>query len=216
MTRPKERKVIKSRLVLQIKYDENGNEVKKKIRLVAKSCAQQPGIDFHGTYAPVVKPSSIRLMIALSVKFGLKIHHMDVVTAYLKGHLDEHVYMEIPEHLAEMLEEIIKHKANPPSIIETANKWRAKIDYGDMVCLLQKALYGLKQGGKQWYERLDQKLRDMKLTPLNSDPCLFMKKEERTILLAAVYVDDILIACNNEYWLHETKHHLGTHFEIKN
>lgn len=213
--RPADRKVIKSRLVLQTKYNSKGEELKKKIRLVAKGCAQQPGIDFHETYAPVIKSSSIIMVMALAVKLKLKVHQMDVVTAYLNGKLEESVYMEIPEHLEEILKEILEVKESPTHVQETARKWLSKVRRPDQVCLLKKALYGLKQAGRQWFRKLDQKLQEMELSPLSLDPCLFIRRQNHKIILVAVYVDDLIIATNDDSWLSETKRQLGRSFEMK-
>lgn len=83
---------------------------KKKARLVAKSCSQRPGEDFHETYSPVARSTSIRLLAAMSAELGLQMHQMDVVTAYLNGELTEDKYMEIPEQLREVLVKIVAGK----------------------------------------------------------------------------------------------------------
>ena len=40
---------------------------------------------------------SIRTVIALAVEKGLKLHQMDVNTAFLHGELEEEIYMKQPE-----------------------------------------------------------------------------------------------------------------------
>ena len=40
---------------------------------------------------------SIRVLIALAAIYNLYIHQMDVKTAFLKGDLDEEIYMSQPE-----------------------------------------------------------------------------------------------------------------------
>jgi hypothetical protein len=39
----------------------------------------------------------IRILLAIAAIFGLEIHQMDVVTAFLAGELEEEIYMEQPE-----------------------------------------------------------------------------------------------------------------------
>ena len=64
-----------------------------KARLVAKGYSQRQGIDYEETFSPVARFESVRLMIALAVHNKLKLHQMDIKTAFLNGELSEEVYM---------------------------------------------------------------------------------------------------------------------------
>ena len=86
---PPSRKPIGSRFVLKTKLKANGDIERRKARLVAKGYAQRPGTDFQDTFAPVVRTSSIRMLMALSAEWNLTVHQMDVVTAYLHGEVEE-------------------------------------------------------------------------------------------------------------------------------
>lgn len=50
-------------------------------------------MDYHETFAPVVRHSTIRIVLALAVQFELLVHHIDIVAAYLNGDLEDDVYM---------------------------------------------------------------------------------------------------------------------------
>ncbi|CAF0991516.1 unnamed protein product [Brachionus calyciflorus] len=52
------------------------------------------GIDYQETFAPVVKLQSLRLLIAIAVQVGLKMHYVDISTAFLYGDIDEEIYIE--------------------------------------------------------------------------------------------------------------------------
>jgi len=54
------------------------------------------GIDFEETFAPVVRFSSIRTLLAFAANNDMIIHQMDVVTAFLNGELQEEIYMQQP------------------------------------------------------------------------------------------------------------------------
>ena len=82
-TAPLDRKVITRR-----KKDRDGKVLKYKARWVVHGYKQKEGLDYLDTFAIVVKPVSYKKLIRISVKRGLTIHHMDVVTAFLYGFLD--------------------------------------------------------------------------------------------------------------------------------
>ena len=55
----------------------------KEIFVVARGFSQIEGIDYEETFAPVVRYSSMRAILALSVQMGWHIHQMDVKNAFL-------------------------------------------------------------------------------------------------------------------------------------
>ncbi|GJV82537.1 retrovirus-related pol polyprotein from transposon TNT 1-94 [Tanacetum coccineum] len=90
-------KAIKSKWIFKRKLRVDGNIEKFKAWLVAKGFTQREGLDYIDTYAPVVRTTTIRILIALGFINKLIIYQMDVKTAFLNGELDEEVYMEQPE-----------------------------------------------------------------------------------------------------------------------
>lgn len=195
---------------------------KKYVSWQRGGCSQRSGEDFHETYSPVARTTSIRLLAALAAEMGLQIHQMDVITAYLNGKLEEDVYMEIPEQLREVLIKIIagRHIGSNAKMIQkeevmrTSARWLNAInEHQDSVCLLKKALYGLRQSGLQWYRRLATKLRQLGMQPTRRDPCMSRRKEH--VMIIAIYVDDILLATNSSNWLKEIKQQLAESFEMK-
>ena len=57
---------------------------------------------------------------------------------------------------------------------------------------LKKALYGLKQAPRAWYDRLTEYLVSHGFTRGQVDQTLFIKKENGELIVAQVYVDDII------------------------
>lgn len=55
------------------------------------------GVDYEETYAPVVRYTTIRLLMGIAAHRGLKIHQTDAVTAFLQGDLDEEIYLGQPK-----------------------------------------------------------------------------------------------------------------------
>ena len=112
--------IVGCRWIFTVKYKPNGDIDRYKARLVAKGYNQQPGIDFTETYSPVIKSTTIRLVLGLAVNKDWPVRQIDVNTAFLQGTLNEEVFM-----------------CQPPGFIDS--------DRPTHVCKLRKAIYGLKQ-----------------------------------------------------------------------
>ena len=75
-------KTIGCKWVLRKKLKPDGSIDKFKARLVAKGFKQKTNLDFFDTFSPVTRITSIRLLIVITAIFDLKIHQMDVKTAF--------------------------------------------------------------------------------------------------------------------------------------
>ena len=94
---PKDCKLVSSKWIFKRKVGSTGLVEQYKARLVAQGYSQRPGVDYDETFSPVVRSESIQAVIALAAQNNLKLHQMDVTTAFLNGELKEVVYMKQPD-----------------------------------------------------------------------------------------------------------------------
>lgn len=82
--------------MFRTKFHSDGSIERHKARLVAQGFTQVPGLDFGHTFSHVVKSSTVRVILALSVHNGWSLHQLDVKNAFLNGVLRESVFMTQP------------------------------------------------------------------------------------------------------------------------
>ena len=82
---PPNKQEIGCKWIYKLKFNKEGHIDRHKARLVAKGFAQEYGIDYEETYAPVAKMSSIRLLLSLTALHKWKLWQMDVNNAFLNG-----------------------------------------------------------------------------------------------------------------------------------
>ena len=163
-----DKNVIGTKWVFRNKLDENGKITRKKARLVCKGYAQEEGLDYGETFAPIARMEGVRTLLAYATYKDFKVCQMDVKSTFLNGILEEEVYIE-----------------QPKGFVDEKNK--------DMVCKLHKALYGLKQAPRAWYERLHKYLVKIGFERTDDNNNLYIKAEKgKDILISEIFVDDII------------------------
>nr|KYP42517.1 Copia protein [Cajanus cajan] len=114
---------------------------------------------------------------------------MDVTNAFLHGDLDEEVYMAIPPGY--------------------------KVPKSNLVCRLRKSLYGLRQASRNWHAKLSQALIKYGFVQSSSDHSLFTYSAEHIFLAVLIYVDDLVIAGNDNKACCSFKSYLNRCFHMK-
>jgi hypothetical protein len=170
---PKNKNIITTKWVFNTKRDSNNNIYKYKARLVARGFKQKWGIDYELTYSPTLNIDGLKLIFAISAALKWNIFQLDIKAAYLNAPLDKDIYTTIP---------------------------KGDTRFGRGYWKLNKALYGLKQSGRQWYNTIRKFLIKNEFIQIKSEQCIFkFTKNNITKCIIGLYVDDMVIAGENEY-----------------
>ena len=147
------------------------------------------GVDYDETFAPVSRMESIRILLALACHLKFKLYQMDVKIAFLNGFLKEDVYV-----------------AQPKGFIDP--------HFLDYVLYLKKALYGLKNAPRAWYDRLTKYLVSHGFIRGKAYQTLFIKREDGELIIAQVYIDDIIFESTKDELAHSFSKLMQAKFEM--
>ncbi|KAL5837333.1 hypothetical protein ACOSQ3_014502 [Xanthoceras sorbifolium] len=186
---PPGKKALHNKWVFRIKEEHNGNK-RYKARMVVKGFQQKEGIDYNEIFSPVVKLTTIRLVLKIVAAENLHLEQLDVKTAFLHGDLEEEIYMRQPEGFKEAGKE-------------------------NLVCRLKKSLYGLKQAPRQWYKKFDSFMSSSGFTRCQADHCCYIKRFDNSFIILLLYVDDMLVAGSDMQEIMNLKRELSKQFTMK-
>lgn len=161
--------IIGSKWVYRTKRKADGSIKRFKARLVAKGFHQQEGVDFLETFNPVVKPTTVRMVLSVAISRNWHLRQIDVHNAFLHGLLNEDVYM-----------------AQSPGFLHP--------QYPDHVCKLHKSIYGLCQAPQAWFSSLTDRLQAIGFKGSQADHSLYVYHHGSILLYFLIYVDDIILA----------------------
>ena len=180
--------------VYKLKFNADGTLERYKARLVAKGYTQEEGIDFAETFSPVAKMTTVKTLLSVAAAKKWSLNQLDISNAFLNGDLDEEIYMTLPPGYTTKEGEHL-----PPNA----------------VCKLQKSLYGLKQASRQWFLKFRGTLLTLGFQQSNSDHTLFIRNIKGIYTAVLVYVDDIIIASNDDGDVGQLKSDLSNAFKLR-
>jgi len=183
--------IVGCKWLFRIKRNSDGSIARYKARLVAKGFTQCPGIDFKETFAPVVRPPTIKVILTLAISNQWAMHQLDVNNAFHQGAHNEEVFMEQSSGM--------KDPSHP-----------------EYVCKLHKAIYGLRQAPRAWHDSLKEFIVSYGFQTSKSDPSLFIYHSGNITTYFLVYVDDLLLTGNNSTFLQLFIEALSKRFSLKN
>ena len=184
---PNERKVVGTHWVHKSKADGV-----YKGRLAVLGWSQVPRTDCGGTFAPVCRLESIRMMLAIAVELNYEVYILEVKTAFLN---------------ADDVEEKVFVKMAPG--YERSNESGVPL-----VMKLTKSFYGLWQSPQNWFSIMDHHLCKIGFCSLKSDPCVYVYEDENGSAILTLYVDDVLLLGANKQLLDKLKKQLMDLFEM--
>ena len=158
---------------------------------MAKGCTKKEGVDFKQVFSPVVRHTSIKVLLAMIAVYDMELDQLDVKTAFLHGILQKEILMVQPEGYVDL-------------------------ERPERVCLLKKSLYSLKQSPRQWYLRFDEFITINRFKRCSFDCCIYYKLlKTHLYIYLLLYVDDMLIACKLRDGIEALKELLSSEFDIK-
>ena len=183
--------IIRSRWMFRVKRDNHGQVNRYKARLIAQGFSQVPGIDFNETFAPTIRLTTIRFIIALACKYNLELRQINVKGVYLNRKLDKDVYMR-----------------QPKGFIQPGRE--------GLVCKLLKGVYGLKQSGRVWHHLLKTELENIGFKAGEADMTVYFRySQDGSIEIAGWYVDDGLLATNSTRVMDKMVNDIKGSFDIQ-
>ncbi len=162
-----------------------------RVRLVFDG-SRQSEATYNNTYAPTVRPESVRLFHVYAVEYSWLIRQYDVPQAFLRSKADCDIFVYPPNGFSEFPGQLLK---------------------------LSEMLYGSKQAAHLWYHLLNDFLLEIGFTGSDMDPCFFRRLtagsngEFHIGALIILHVDDMRVAAT-EVVINEIHGQLLAKFDI--
>ena len=80
--------LMKAKWVFKKKKNKKGEVERYRARIVIKGFTQKAGVDYNEIFAPVIRHSTLRLVLALCAFYGLFKRHLDLPKAFTQADMD--------------------------------------------------------------------------------------------------------------------------------
>jgi hypothetical protein len=144
-----------------------------RVRLVFDG-SRQSKATYNDTYAPTVRPESVRLFHVYAVEYSWPIQQFDVPQAFLRSDADCDIFCSPPNGFSEFPGQLLK---------------------------LSKMLYGSKQAAALWYNLIHTFLLEIGFISSDMDPCFYRRpiasterNEPCSDAIIILHVDDMRVA----------------------
>ena len=146
-----------------------------RVRLVFDG-SRQSDATYNETYAPTVRPESVRLFHVYAVEYAWPIQQYDVPQAFLRSDADCDIFVSPPNGFAEFPGQLLK---------------------------LSKMLYGSKQAAALWYNLINGFLMEIGFVSSTMDPCFYRRpitgaadNDACADAIIILHVDDMRVAAS--------------------
>ena len=175
-------------LLLKHKYNAELVFEKCKARLVIGGNLQHRDEDID-TSSFCVRVQSILLLLGLAYIDKLRVHAVDIKTAYLHADVKSRVYGRMPKKVVPYLLELY------PEMKEFLNR------DGSMSFKVEKAVYGLAEASRLWFLHLTSLLSKLGYATSANDKGVLYRMTPDGPVFILLHVDDMLVlSCNDKYW----------------
>ncbi|KAL6338348.1 hypothetical protein AAG906_018718 [Vitis piasezkii] len=88
--------IVDCKWVYKLKHNPDGIIDRYKAKLIAKGFTQTHGLEYFETSSPVVKASTIQIVLTITFSFSWSVRQLDIQNVFLNGDLQEQVFMSQP------------------------------------------------------------------------------------------------------------------------
>ncbi|CAI7904102.1 unnamed protein product [Closterium sp. NIES-53] len=140
-----------------------------KARYVARGFSQRQRVDYFKTFSPILKMTTLRVLLHVAAQRDYELHSLDFSTAFLQGSLHE-IWLR-----------------RPPGFTGSFP--------ADTRLNLRRPVYGLCQVPREWHNTVSTTHAALGFAPSTADPSLFLRTDTALPLFYVLgYVDDLVFA----------------------